>query len=80
MARIEQTDSVFYFSISVPYTQCEALYSPSVPNVVMVAESGVRVQVPTGRLRQFITSDGVKGRFRMIVNQQNKIKSFERIR
>ena len=57
MARIEQTDSVFYFSISVPYTQCEALYSPSVPNVVMVAESGVRVQVPTGRLRQFITSD-----------------------
>ena len=80
MARIEQTDSVFYFSISVPYTQCEALYSPSVPNVVMVAESGVCVQVPTGRLRQFITSDGVKGRFRMIVNQQNKIKSFERIR
>lgn len=80
MARIEQTDSVFYFSISVPYTQCEALYSPSVPHVVMVAESGVRVQVPTGRLRQFITSDGVKGRFRMIVNQHNKIKSFERMR
>lgn len=80
MARIEQTDSVFYFSISVPYTQCEALYSLSVPSVVMVAESGVRVQVPTGRLRQFITSDGVRGRFRMIVNQQNKIKSFERMR
>jgi len=80
MAQIEPTDSVFYFSINVPYTQCEALYSPAIPSVVMMAESGVRVQVPTNRLRQFITSDGVKGRFRMIVDQNNKIRTIERIR
>jgi len=80
MAQIEATDSVFYFSINVPYTQCEALYSSAIPNVVMMAESGVRVQVPTNRLRQFITSDGVKGRFRMIVDQNNKIRTIERIR
>ena len=75
------TNSTYYFlSINVPYSQCEALYSPSVPNVVLVADNGVKVQVPTSRLRQFITSQGVKGRFRMTVNAQLKIVAFERVR
>jgi hypothetical protein len=49
------------------------------PDVVMVSESGISVQVPTNRLRQFVTSDGIKGRFRMIVDANKKIKSFERL-
>jgi hypothetical protein len=80
MTNISLSDTVYFFSINVPYNQCEALYSPSIPNVVMQSESGLNVQVPTGRLRQFVTSSGVKGRFRMVVDKQNKIRSFERLR
>ena len=79
MTSISQTDSVFYFSINAPYKQCEVLYVPSMPDVVMVSESGLSVQVPTNRLRQFVTSDGIKGRFRMIIDANKKIKSFERL-
>ncbi|MEC7453148.1 MAG: DUF2835 family protein, partial [Pseudomonadota bacterium] len=28
---------------------------------------------------QFVTSDGIKGRFRMIIDTNKKIKSFERL-
>ncbi|WP_231130154.1 DUF2835 family protein [Alteromonas mediterranea] len=49
------------------------------PDVVMVSESGLSVQVPTNRLRQFVTSQGIKGRFRMVVDINKKIKSFERL-
>ena len=80
MTSSSRTDTTFYFSINVPYNQCEALYTPSIPNVVMLSESGLNVQIPTNRLRQFVTSIGVRGRFRMIVSADNKIKSFERIR
>ncbi|BCO19146.1 hypothetical protein KUC3_20030 [Alteromonas sp. KC3] len=80
MTSTSRTDTTFYFSINVPYSQCEALYAPSIPNVVMLSESGLNVQIPTNRLRQFVTSIGVRGRFRMIVSADNKIKSFERIR
>ena len=73
MTSISQTDSVFYFSINAPYKQCEVLYIPSMPDVVMVSESGLSVQVPTNRLRQFVTSDGIKGRFRMIIDANKKI-------
>ncbi|TKB03838.1 DUF2835 family protein [Alteromonas portus] len=79
MTSISQSDSVFYFSIQAPYKQCEVLYVATMPDVVMVSESGLSVQVPTNRLRQFVTSDGIKGRFRMIVDANKKIKSFERL-
>ena len=79
MTSISQSDTVFYFSIQAPYKQCEVLYVPTMPDVVMMSESGLSVQVPTNRLRQFVTSDGIKGRFRMIVDANKKIKSFERL-
>lgn len=79
MKSINASDSVFYFSINAPYKQCEVLYVPSMPDVVMLSESGLSVQVPTNRLRQFVTSDGIKGRFRMVIDANKKIKSFERL-
>ncbi|MDO6565884.1 DUF2835 family protein [Alteromonas sp. 1_MG-2023] len=80
MTTILATDTVYYFSVNVPYIQCEALYSGTMPNVVMVAENGTSVQVPSSRIKQFITSQGVIGRFRMVVDTNRKIKAFERLR
>lgn len=80
MINISSSDTVYYFSINVPYNECEALYSPAVPSVVMQSESGLNIQVPTSRLRQFVTSLGVKGRYRMIVDASKKIKAFEKLR
>jgi hypothetical protein len=80
MTNISSSDTVYYFSINVPYSECEALYSPAVPSVVMQSESGLHIQVPTNRLRQFVTSLGVKGRYRMIVDANKKIKAFEKLR
>lgn len=80
MTSINTSDTVYYFTVNVPYQQCEALYSPSISSVLMTCESGLTIQVPTSRLRQFVTSVGVKGRFRMITDAHHKIKSFERLR
>ncbi|QJR82608.1 DUF2835 domain-containing protein [Alteromonas pelagimontana] len=74
------SDSVYFFSLSIAYARCEALYQPHHPAVVLTADSGHRVQIPASRLRAFIERSGIKGRFRMIVSAENKIKSFERIR
>ncbi len=80
MTNIQPTDKVYFFSVSVPYQLCEALYQAPGQAVVLTAENGLRVQVPTSRLRQFIGSNGVNGRFRLVVDVNNKIRSFERIR
>ncbi len=72
-------NKVYYFQLSVSYTECEALYQPSLKNVIMTADSGHRVQIPTSRLRPFVTSLGLKGYFRLTISPQNKILLFERL-
>ncbi|NDV91275.1 DUF2835 family protein [Alteromonas sp. 345S023] len=70
----------YYFSINASYIECETLYSPHHSDVVMTAENGLKIQVPAVRLRPFVTPEGLSGRFRMTVDQNNKILAFERLR
>lgn len=69
----------FYFSLSLDYELCERLYFPQVNTVVVTAENGKRVQLPARNLRPHVSPVGIKGRFRLIVDDNNKIKSFERV-
>jgi hypothetical protein len=47
--------------------------------VVVTATTGERVQIPSTRLRPFVEPTGIKGRFCLTVNNENKIQSFERV-
>ncbi|NCP63080.1 MAG: DUF2835 domain-containing protein [Paraglaciecola sp.] len=69
----------YYFSLQLSYEQCQQLYYAGNNSAVVADESGIRVQVPTKNLRPFVTVTGIKGRFRLIVNEKNKIVSFEKM-
>jgi len=79
MSVIPQNSNVYFFALRVSYLECEMLYQPGYNTVVLTADSGQRVQVPTVRLRPFIQRTGIKGRFRMVTDANNKIMSFEKI-
>ena len=72
-------DKSFYFSLSLSYAECENLYVTGINSVVMTAESGERIQLPSKNLRPFVHKHGLKGRFRLVINSQNKVVSFEKI-
>ncbi|GAB5382300.1 MAG: hypothetical protein Alis3KO_37590 [Aliiglaciecola sp.] len=69
----------FYFSINATYDYCEKLYFTGNNAVIVKAESGENVQIPSLNLRPFVTRSGLNGRFRLIINEQNKVESFEKI-
>lgn len=71
--------NTWYFRLNVSYLECEQLYVPGNNTCLMTAENGARIQVPSKNLRPFVTSTGIKGRFRLITDQNNKLKSFEKI-
>ncbi|MCW8108453.1 DUF2835 domain-containing protein [Alteromonas ponticola] len=73
------SERVYLFSISLSYKRCEAFYRPGNNSVIVTADTGHRVQIPSSRLRTFVTKQGIQGRFRMIINNNNKIVSFEKI-
>jgi hypothetical protein len=69
----------FYFTLSFKYELCERLYIPGVNKVVMTADNGKRVQLPVINLRPHVSPIGINGRFRLIIDSNNKIKSFEKM-
>lgn len=69
----------YYFSINLSYLECENLYLSSVKTVVVSAMSGERVQLPSIRLRPFVEPTGIRGRFCLVVSNENKIQSFDRV-
>lgn len=69
----------FYFSLNVPYHQCQALYDGSAPHAILTADSGKRVQIPVNHLKQCINSAGLKGRFRLTVDENHKFIEFVRV-
>lgn len=69
----------YFFRLDASAKECEVLYTPGINAVVLTAENGQRIQVPCVNLRRFVTMSGIHGRFRMLVNGQHKIQSFEKI-
>ncbi|MER2492573.1 DUF2835 family protein [Catenovulum sediminis] len=70
----------YFFSLNITYVECYNLYTGMLNDVLLISEDGVKVQVPVNRLKAHIDSRGIVGRFRLLVDQRNKIIAFERLR
>ncbi|MBN7820568.1 DUF2835 family protein [Bowmanella yangjiangensis] len=69
----------FFFNLRLSYEECRPLYLGTVQNLIVRTDTGERVQLPVVNLRPFVEMQGLKGRFRLIVNEYNKIHSLERV-
>lgn len=71
--------ATYFFRVNMSYAECEDLYRPGNNSALMTAESGHRVQLPTANLRPFVSRIGLKGRFRLVTDTNNKLQSFEKV-
>lgn len=69
----------YELSISATYAQCEQLYFTGNNTVVVQTTTGLSIQLPTKNLRPFVGPEGIHGRFKLVINKQNKIQSLNRI-
>lgn len=69
----------FYFTLSLKYDLCERLYVPGINSVIIKDDNGKRIQLPVRNLRPHVSPIGIKGRFRLMIDENNKIMSFEKI-
>jgi hypothetical protein len=67
----------FYLNIS----QDEYLrnYRGNAHSVLVQAEDGRRVRFPAVNLRQFVTAEGVRGRFEMLLDENNSLLEMRRL-
>lgn len=69
---------LFYFNLSASLAECERLYRGK-NQVVITDEFGVRVSVPVQRLKPFLLPSGIQGRFKLVIDEQQKVVLFERV-
>ncbi len=69
----------YYFSLNIPYQTFLAHYSGAASVVHVITENGLRLQLPATRLRPFLSQLGLKGRFRLTTDQNNKFLQLEQL-
>lgn len=69
----------FTFSVNISYHVFLQHYSGTASSVVVLTDTGLKLQLPAVRLRGFLTHSGISGKFRVLVNRDNKFETIERI-
>ncbi|MDC0612319.1 DUF2835 domain-containing protein [Vibrio sp.] len=69
----------YYFSLHISYVDFHQLYTGAASTVLVTTENGLRLQLPASRLRPFLSQLGIRGRFKLSVDNHNKIIAIESI-
>ncbi|MGO1296614.1 MAG: DUF2835 domain-containing protein [Vibrio sp.] len=67
----------YYFSLNISYQEFVAHYSGVAAHVVVMTEQKLRLQLPASRFRPYLSQLGVKGRFRLMTDDNNKFQKLE---
>ncbi len=67
----------YHFSLNITYQAFIAHYSGAASSVLVVTDQGLKLQLPAARFRPFLSQLGVKGRFRLTTDGENKFLKLE---
>ena len=71
--------SEYDFSMALPVAKTEAIYRGNARFILVETDQGLRLQLPASNFRVFVGTDGIHGRFRVRVDDANRILALERI-
>lgn len=66
--------NTFYFRVNIPYQAFEQLYKTPNTVVKVRSESGQMLQLPAQRFVPFFSQLGVRGRFQLDLDDNNKFQ------
>lgn len=70
---------VYEFYVHVSAERLLAMYSGDARYLIVWSSEGLKLQLPLANFRPFVTDGGLKGRFEVTVDQQNKLQSLKKI-
>ncbi|MGB1296837.1 MAG: DUF2835 domain-containing protein [Psychrobium sp.] len=69
----------YYFSINLSYERFLPFYQGAVDTVQVVDDATRRIDLPAKHFRQYLTRDGIVGRFELITQSDGKFIALNRI-
>jgi len=75
----QNRDSIFFIRLDITSADFQHYYANNVNSVVAMSHNGQRLQFPANVLRPFVTYSGVQGKFKLVIDNNSKFKSIDRI-
>lgn len=69
----------FTFRVNISYQVFLQHYSGAASSAVVITENGLKLQLPAMRLRPYLTQMGVRGRFQVAVDDNNKLTTLTKL-
>ncbi len=70
---------VYDFHVSVSAERLLAMYSGDARYLIVWSKEGLKLQLPLGNFRPFVTDEGLQGLFQVTVDQDNKLQSLKKL-
>ncbi|WP_221069727.1 DUF2835 domain-containing protein [Vibrio alfacsensis] len=67
----------YHFSLNISYQTFLSHYNGAASSVQVITDNGLRLQLPALRFRPFLSQLGIRGRFRLTTDQNNKFIKLE---
>lgn len=69
----------YLFNVSISYDDYLRVYQGSADHVIVTCDDGLTLQLPAERFRPFVSTLGIRGRFRLTTHDNNQFISLERL-
>lgn len=63
----------FEFSLNLPTEKVQRIYQGQARYILVYTDEGLSLQLPAGNFRQYVTEQGIHGRFKVAIDDNNKI-------
>ncbi|WP_199611578.1 DUF2835 domain-containing protein [Flocculibacter collagenilyticus] len=70
---------VHYFNLTLSYNEWLPFYRGDYHSVIVKDDYGKRIQLPANRLRPFGSSLGIRGRFKLVLTENNAFVTLEKL-
>ncbi|MGN1392967.1 MAG: DUF2835 family protein [Succinivibrionaceae bacterium] len=72
-------NKVFYFSISLTSDEVLAIYRGVIRRIMVITDSGLRLEISANHFKSFTTREGIKGRFKLVLSETNAFVSISKV-
>ena len=69
----------FEFNMALSAQKTRSIYEGQARYILVESEQGLKLQLPAANFRDFVTADGIQGRFHVQIDENNRILALRRL-
>ncbi len=69
----------FEFNMALSAQEIRSIYEGQARYILVDSDTGLKLQLPAVNFRNFVTTDGIHGRFSVTIDANNKIQELRKL-